>query len=192
MGLSWQELHSWTGSLCFFAGVRVSPTSAVSNLPVQEAENSEDADMSGEGSNSDVEQDSDNEGSPQRRRLPTWRPVALDSAAGAAPSCARAPQLHILANPAPDTSCLQLDGGLCATGDSGADGQVHLWSTEGDELELQRSLAGHTQGVATLSFQVGGQRSRVVTAWQGQVERRWAGRHLKVLVAQRHGDVAAL
>ena len=111
--------------------------------------------MSGEGSTSDVEDESDEEGGPPRHRLPAWRPVALDSARGAAPSRARAPQLHILANPAPDTSCLQLDGGLCATGESGADGQVHLWSTEDDELEFRRSLAGHPQGVTTLSFQVG-------------------------------------
>ncbi len=121
--------------------------------PAQEAEESEDADMSGEGSSSDVEDGSDEEDNP-RRRLSTWRPVRLDSAAGAAAARARAPQLHMLANPAPDTSCLQLDSGLCATGDSGADGQVHLWSTEDDELDFKCSLAGHPHGVATLSFQV--------------------------------------
>ena len=117
--------------------------------------------------NSDLEADSDEEGGPPSHRLPAWRPVALDSAAGAAPARARAPQLHILANPAPDTSCLQLDGGLCATGASGADGQVHLWSTEDDELEFKRSLAGHPQGVATLSFQVGPVRFKFEGAGRG-------------------------
>ena len=109
------------------------------------------SDEEGSNSGSDGEEE---EGSSQRRaRLPTWQPVDLDSASGVAPSRARAPQLHMLANPAPDTHCLQLEGGLCATGESGADGRVHLWGTDGDELDFKRSLAGHSQGVATLSFQ---------------------------------------
>lgn len=105
-----------------------------------------------EGSNDGGDEEQE-EGS-QQHGLPTWQPVDLDGPGGVAPSRARAPQLHMLANPAPDTHCLQLEGGLCATGESGADGRVHLWSTDDDELELKRSLAGHSQGVATLSFQV--------------------------------------
>lgn len=84
--------------------------------------------------------------------LPSWHAVALDSADGAWPSRGRAPQAPGAGPPA-DTSCLQVEGGLCAAGESGGSGLVHLWGTEGDELEYRCALPGHTRGVSTLSFQ---------------------------------------
>ncbi|EFN57007.1 hypothetical protein CHLNCDRAFT_143670 [Chlorella variabilis] len=84
--------------------------------------------------------------------LPCWEPVALE-AAGVRPCLARPPQPPGAGLPA-DTSCVQVDGGLCAAGESGA-GRVHLWRTADDELEYRRGLAlpGDAGGVATLSFQ---------------------------------------
>ena len=89
------------------------------------------------------------------QRLPSWHAVDLDGADGARPSRGRAPQAPAAGLPA-DASCLQVEGGLCAAGDSGPSGQVHLWGTEGDELEYRCALPGHARGVSTLSFQARG------------------------------------
>lgn len=80
--------------------------------------------------------------------LPAWRDVPLDGEGGAPPARARPPHEPV---ESADSGCLQLDGGLCATGTAG--GCVHLWSTAGDELEHRRRLPGHEHGVSTLSFQ---------------------------------------
>lgn len=79
-------------------------------------------------------------------RLPSWHAVPLDGRVP--PVRARAP--HGPAGSA-DAGCLQLEGGLCATGTTG--GFVHLWSTAGDVPQHARGLPGHVGGVTTLSFQ---------------------------------------
>lgn len=97
------------------------------------------------------------------QELPAWRPVALDGEGGVEPARVRAP------GPAVHTSCLQLDGGLCAAGEAASDdvpsARVHLWSTEDDELEHLVALPGHARGVSTLSFQVGLCRCLMALSW---------------------------
>jgi hypothetical protein len=87
-------------------------------------------------------------------QLPAWQTVSLE-AAGMLPHLARSP-ISDDEEAEADASCLQLDAGLLATGDSGPAGAVHLWSTANDQLKLQRSLAlqEDAHGVTTLSFQV--------------------------------------
>ncbi|PSC71497.1 Vegetative incompatibility HET-E-1 [Micractinium conductrix] len=100
-------------------------------------------------------------GGAEPRRLPSWQAVDLEGGdAGLLPSLGRAPQ-QPAGLPLADISCLQVDCGLCATGEAPAgagagpsvDGVVRLWGTDGDELEHRGDLAGHGRGVSTLSFQ---------------------------------------
>ncbi|KAL4457796.1 hypothetical protein ABPG75_012661 [Micractinium tetrahymenae] len=85
--------------------------------------------------------------------FPAWQEVALEAgAAGVQPALARSPHQSPALSPA--ISCLQVDGRLCASGESSrSQGFVQLWNTEGDELRHRAQLAGHRGGVSTLSFQ---------------------------------------
>ncbi|KAL4443052.1 hypothetical protein ABPG77_008543 [Micractinium sp. CCAP 211/92] len=85
--------------------------------------------------------------------FPAWREVALDAGgAGLQPCLAHQP--HQSPALSPDIGCLQVDGGLCAVGESArAQGWVQLWSTEGGDLRHRAQLSGHRGGVSTLSFQ---------------------------------------
>lgn len=87
-------------------------------------------------------------------RLPSWQAVPLEQgAAGVRPSLGRTPQRSPALSP--DISCVQVDAGLCAAGESGQhSASVHLWSTAGGEMEHRGELSGHVKGVSTLSFQV--------------------------------------
>lgn len=99
----------------------------------------------------------ESEGTAQQPHLPSWHAVPLNSKAGAEAALARAPQAPGAGLAAADTSTLQIEGGLCATGEAGGEGgpsRVHLWSVGGDgELTYLRALLGHQRGVSTLSFQ---------------------------------------
>lgn len=156
-------------------------------------EESDEVPLPGEGDQAD---DEDGEGG----TFPAWREVALEAGnTGVQPALARPP--HHSPALSPDIGCLQVDGGLCASGESSrAHGCVQLWSTEGDELRHRAQLAGHRGGVSTLSFQrstgwlVAGSGTGPIWLWDlasAQAVRELRGHTGDVLCHQQSGALLA-